>query len=95
MQSVSNDSEVVINEDPANLVPSNDCWLRCHGLQLYRRDESILSLTAWLNDNHINAAMRLMHAQFPGFQDTLRQSMNGYEASLHPFIQIILVCDSH
>lgn len=53
---------MILKEDPANLFPSNDCWLRCHGLQLYRKDESILSLTAWLNDNHINAAMRLMHA---------------------------------
>ena len=49
----------------------------------------------WLNDNHIHAAMRLLHSQFPeinGFQDTLRQSMNGYEPSsqCHPFIQITL-----
>lgn len=57
-----------------------------------------MSPTDWLNDNHINAAMRLLHAQFSeinGFQDTLRQAMNGYEPSLHPFIQITLVCNSH
>ena len=97
MQSVK--KNVVINEDPANVATTNDCWLRCHGLQLYKKDELILlSLTAWLNDNHINAAMHLLHAQFPeinGFQDTLRQSINGYEPSLHPFIQITLVCNSH
>jgi hypothetical protein len=95
---IQSQKNVVINEYPADKTTTDDYWLTCLGLQLYKDVLVLQSPTDWLNDNHINAAMRLLCSQYPeinGFQDTSRQVMNGYKPSLHPFVQITLVCNSH
>ena len=42
-------SEVVIDEDLANVATKDDCWLKCQGIQLYAKDKLVLqSPTAWI-----------------------------------------------
>ena len=57
-----------------------------------RDNDDLKSTSSFLNDNHINAAQRILKNQFPeasGLQDTLLQQNSSFDVLKGPFVQII------